>query len=76
MFFAAVALSLWLIVSTYINWQENAVVVGFGEEVANVWDIPFPALTICPEMKIHNSSVLNYAAQMQCMEHRNCNNTE
>lgn len=36
----------------YIKWQETPVIVSFAETSTPVWQIPFPAVTICPETKV------------------------
>lgn len=40
-----------LIHSTYIKWVETPVIVSFSEKSTPVWNIPFPAVTICSETK-------------------------
>ncbi|XP_055382440.1 pickpocket protein 28-like [Condylostylus longicornis] len=40
-----------LIGNTWNKWQENPVIVSFNEKSTPVWQIPFPAVTICPELK-------------------------
>lgn len=41
-----------LIYEMYDNWQQRVVIVSFADDVTPVWDIPFPAITICPTIKI------------------------
>lgn len=33
------------------KWQSTPVIVSFAEKSTSVWEIPFPAVTICPETK-------------------------
>ncbi|XP_055838659.1 pickpocket protein 28 [Episyrphus balteatus] len=40
-----------LIYNTYIKWVETPVIVSFSEKSTPVWNIPFPAVTICSETK-------------------------
>jgi acid-sensing ion channel, other len=40
-----------LIGDTYTKWQKNPVIVSFAEKSTPIWQIPFPAVTICPETK-------------------------
>ncbi|XP_058464040.1 pickpocket protein 28-like [Malaya genurostris] len=40
-----------LIQQTYRKWNESPVIVSFVERPTSVWQIPFPAVTICPEAK-------------------------
>lgn len=52
--FWAIALTLsilacsYLIYDTYRKWQMAPVIVSFSEKFMNIWEIPFPAITICP----------------------------
>ena len=43
-----------LIVKIYNKWQLSPVIVSFAEKSTPVWEIPFPAITICPETKATN----------------------
>lgn len=36
----------------YRKWQTSPVIVSFAEKTTPVWQIPFPAVTICPETKV------------------------
>ncbi|XP_037944286.1 pickpocket protein 28-like [Teleopsis dalmanni] len=40
-----------LIMSVYHKWNETPVIVSFSEKTTPVWNIPFPAITICSETK-------------------------
>lgn len=40
-----------MIVKIYDKWQYTPVIVSFAEKSTPVWQIPFPAVTICPETK-------------------------
>lgn len=40
-----------LINSAYTKWNETPVIVSFAERSTPVWNIPFPAVTICSETK-------------------------
>ncbi|EFA08874.1 pickpocket protein 28 isoform X2 [Tribolium castaneum] len=48
-----------LIIQTYIKWETSPVIVSFATKETAVWQIPFPAVTICPESKTR-ASVFNY----------------
>jgi hypothetical protein len=37
-----------LINVSYIKWKSTPVIVSFSETFINVWEVPFPAVTICP----------------------------
>lgn len=49
----------YLIWNVYKKWDDRPVIVSFAENSTPVWEIPFPAITICPETKI-NTTVLNF----------------
>ena len=38
----------------YRKVKDSPVIMSFDEKYENVWDIPFPAVTICPETKINH----------------------
>lgn len=40
-----------LIIKIWEKWQTSPVIVSFAEKSTPVWQIPFPAVTICPETK-------------------------
>lgn len=40
-----------MILKIYNKWQLSPVIVSFAEKSTPVWQIPFPAVTICPETK-------------------------
>jgi acid-sensing ion channel, other len=42
----------------YDKWDTSPVIVSFAERSTPIWQIPFPAVTICPETKA-KSSMLN-----------------
>ncbi|XP_053698532.1 pickpocket protein 28-like [Sabethes cyaneus] len=48
-----------LIDNIYRKWEENPVIITFDEKHTPVWEIPFPAVTICPEAKV-KKTFLNF----------------
>ncbi|XP_055528659.1 pickpocket protein 28-like [Wyeomyia smithii] len=40
-----------LIQNIYHKWDQTPVIVSFNEKSTPIWQIPFPAVTICPETK-------------------------
>jgi amiloride-sensitive sodium channel len=50
-FILSCILSSLLIKKTYIKWQESPVIIGFQQTTNKIYDVPFPAITICPEKK-------------------------
>ncbi|KAK5640255.1 hypothetical protein RI129_011066 [Pyrocoelia pectoralis] len=45
------------ILEAYYKWQLSPVVVSFATTETPVWEIPFPAVTICPEVKAEKKYV-------------------
>jgi acid-sensing ion channel, other len=39
------------------NWDQNPVIVTFADRPTPIWQIPFPAITICPEIKAQKEIV-------------------
>ncbi|XP_055599041.1 pickpocket protein 28-like [Uranotaenia lowii] len=60
-----------LIQNIYRKWDQTPVIVSFNEKSTPVWQIPFPAVTICPETKA-KSKYLNFTS----MYHTLMNDTE
>lgn len=42
-----------LIFNVYMKWVQSPVIVSFAEKSTPIWEIPFPAVTICPETKTY-----------------------
>ncbi|XP_049539274.1 pickpocket protein 28-like [Anopheles darlingi] len=40
------------IIYTHLRWQEKPLIVSFSSRTIKVWQIPFPAITICPQTRI------------------------
>ncbi|KAJ2945603.1 hypothetical protein O0L34_g427 [Tuta absoluta] len=51
MFICSVVLCSGLIRKLWIKWNESPVIVSFAESTTPVWQIPYPAVTICFETK-------------------------
>ena len=47
-FYYAVSL-MW---DTYLKWLDSPVILGFDETLVPVHKIPFPTVTLCPEIKV------------------------
>lgn len=58
-FVLSVITCAYLITKTWIKWQENPVIMSFSHKQTAVWEIPFPAITICPLTKVQNT-MYNY----------------
>jgi amiloride-sensitive sodium channel len=37
--------------NTYIRWQDHPIILGFDEQVTDIFQIPFPAISICSNIK-------------------------
>uniref|UniRef100_A0A1Y1NB01 Pickpocket protein 28 n=1 Tax=Photinus pyralis TaxID=7054 RepID=A0A1Y1NB01_PHOPY len=49
-----------LIRKSYFKWQSSPIIVTFATRETPIWEIPFPAITICPEVNAH-PKVFNYS---------------
>ncbi|KAL3273914.1 hypothetical protein HHI36_015341 [Cryptolaemus montrouzieri] len=48
----------------YVNWREKPILVSLATKDMGIWEIPFPATTICPETKILTDCI-NYTQAMK-----------
>ncbi|XP_031633801.1 pickpocket protein 28-like [Contarinia nasturtii] len=48
-----------LVYKTWLKWQNTPVIVTFSEESTPVYEIPFPSITVCSDLKIRQTK-LNY----------------
>ncbi|XP_061515661.1 sodium channel protein Nach-like [Anopheles gambiae] len=55
-----------MIYKTYVKWNQTPIIVTFSEKTTPVWDIHFPAITICPETKVP-ANKLNFTAEMNAL---------
>lgn len=68
---------LWAIVIAYQEWQSSPVVlINVDETPAHVWQVPFPAVTICPDHKFRDLNMTNINSIFDCLVKQNCNLTE
>ncbi|KAJ3664697.1 hypothetical protein Zmor_000246 [Zophobas morio] len=51
--------SLWII-SAYQAWEENPAFIGVGQAPVRAWEIPFPAITICPQYTYNKYSAYRF----------------
>ncbi|XP_049870120.1 pickpocket protein 28-like isoform X2 [Pectinophora gossypiella] len=54
----------YLISNVWIKWKTSPVIVSFSERVVPVGDVPFPAVTICPQLKA-KASIFNFSDEYQ-----------
>ncbi|XP_053679171.1 pickpocket protein 28-like [Anopheles nili] len=64
-----------LIKTVFDKWRRDPVVVTFAEKPTPIYDIPFPAVTICPVTKA-KSSQLNFTAVYQRAIHEGLKDTD
>ncbi|XP_041783523.1 pickpocket protein 28-like [Anopheles merus] len=55
-----------MIYKTYVKWNQTPIIVTFSEKTTPVRDIYFPAITICPETKVH-ARTLNFTAEIEAL---------
>ncbi|XP_058122939.1 pickpocket protein 28-like [Anopheles ziemanni] len=55
-----------MIFKTYIKWNQAPIIVSFSEKTTPVWEIQFPAVTICPETKVQ-AAKLNVTAEINAL---------
>lgn len=65
-FIVALVLCGSLIKNVYTKWDQSPVIVSFAEKSTPVWEIPFPAVTICPETKT-KMDFLNFTSAYHTM---------
>lgn len=53
----AAYLSCTMIHNSYMKWERDPVFVSLSEKSTPVWKIPFPAVTICPDVKASRSKI-------------------
>lgn len=44
-----------LINAMYTKWDQRPIIVSFATTPTPVWELPFPAVTICPETKTNKT---------------------
>ncbi|XP_045451415.1 pickpocket protein 28-like [Melitaea cinxia] len=67
MFTCCIVFCAGLIWKLWIKWNDNPVIVSFAETSTPVWKIPYPAVTLCPEMKVMQT-VFNYTEHYHLQE--------
>ncbi|XP_028171112.1 pickpocket protein 28-like [Ostrinia furnacalis] len=63
-FHASVCISFYFIYEAWWKWSTSPVIVSFNQKFISVDEIPFPSVTVCPEMKF-KQSVFNYTQFME-----------
>ncbi|XP_066255098.1 pickpocket protein 28-like isoform X1 [Euwallacea similis] len=53
-----------VVYEVFKKWQKSNIIVNFASEQVNIFDITFPAVTICPETKVH-SDHFNYSFSLR-----------
>uniref|UniRef100_A0A182ML87 Pickpocket n=1 Tax=Anopheles culicifacies TaxID=139723 RepID=A0A182ML87_9DIPT len=55
-----------MIYKTYVKWNQVPIIVTFSEKTTPVWEMQFPAITICPETKM-SVAKLNFTAEINAL---------
>lgn len=64
-----------LILNVYLKWDQSPVIVSFAEKSTPVWQIPFPAVTICPETKT-KTEFMNFTEMYHLAQNATFNYTD
>lgn len=64
-----------IVYELFKKWQASPIVVNFASEEYNIFDISFPAVTICPETKVY-SDYFNYSYTLRTFNHKEYNISE
>ncbi|KAL1139018.1 hypothetical protein AAG570_009079 [Ranatra chinensis] len=59
-FIASFCVNSYMISKIWEKWHETPVIVSFDEKTTPVWEVPFPAITICPEARF-DAHALNFS---------------
>jgi hypothetical protein len=54
-FLVSTAVVAYLILRVWNKWNTSPVLVSFANVPTPVWNLPFPAITICPQVKIKDT---------------------
>ncbi|XP_053675517.1 pickpocket protein 28-like [Anopheles nili] len=63
-----------MIYKAYVKWNQAPIIVTFSEKTTPVWEVKFPAVTICPETKVP-SAKLNFTAEINALSDVTLNRT-
>ncbi|CAH2092889.1 unnamed protein product [Euphydryas editha] len=67
MFTCCVVFCAYLIQKVWVKWNDSPVIVSFAETSTPVWQIPYPAVTLCPDAKVIkkiNYTTFDYLIEM------------
>lgn len=51
----------WMAFDTWNKWRTSPVIISIARKPLSVWEIPFPAITICPESNV-NYQLFNFTS--------------
>ncbi|KAL1488765.1 hypothetical protein ABEB36_014564 [Hypothenemus hampei] len=74
-FSIVVGVSSYTLFQAYNKWKRSPVIVSFDTKETKIWDLPFPAVTICPKSKSQNF-LYNYTDIYWKSKHQALNKTE
>ncbi|XP_030760546.1 pickpocket protein 28-like [Sitophilus oryzae] len=64
MFCASLVTCITVVYEVFKKWQKSPIIVNFASHEVNIFDITFPAVTICPETKVF-SDHFNYSYNLR-----------
>lgn len=71
----AFGLSLWLCSSSirtiWVHWMENPITITFTDREIPISAIPFPTVTVCPQVKVSKENLDNDPSSGHKYEHYN-----
>ncbi|XP_048000716.1 pickpocket protein 28-like [Leguminivora glycinivorella] len=64
----SIFLCLWACSRAWYKWQHNSMIITVNEELMSATEVPFPAVTVCPQTKL-NQDKYNYTKLMLALSH-------
>ncbi|KAI5638681.1 amiloride-sensitive sodium channel domain-containing protein [Phthorimaea operculella] len=66
-FLLSIGMCFYLMSNVWIKWKTSPVIVSVNEKYVPVGDVPFPSITICPQLKC-KASVFNFSKELVKMK--------
>lgn len=67
-FVVSMSACIWTVHVTYEKWQNSPIIVTQDDKLTAIWEIPFPAVTICPAAKINELSQVNLTRTQELLQ--------
>ncbi|KFB52419.1 AGAP010967-PA-like protein [Anopheles sinensis] len=68
-FFLSIAGGGSMIYEAYKKWDQNPIIVTFAEKTTPIWEVQFPAFTICPTTKV-SAEKLNFTEEIRLLSNQ------